>query len=418
MTKRRTLKHRKSLRRAQRVTRRYSGGGWGDLPKGPFNEIAVNPGNQVHFPFSGPGKDCTGNPHSIRPGYIAGYSPNGLPGFSGGARRRHSRKKHHSSKRRYPKSYGGMAMPAVASYISSGPITNPNLPPVNGSVTPKPGDFPDTTGAGGTVANPNPSGLPVVMSMPGVPTPGAAQMPKMPIAELTASTDGNNLVAPKQAGGRYGFFPGMGPLNPLNGVGTTLAPFGRIPCETGTFNPLNPNPGDIQRLSTAPLTPPFVTGRLAGGALSGAPTNVGSSGFSAANFPTVQVGNADSMRYYAPTAGYRNDFQTFGAPSPTPGYTIQTPYDARAFNQACIKTGGSYKNKNKVLRNGGGPVAFDAGIYTPVTMSEIMTRKDFDGSNQGLPVKFGGKRRSHKTTRTRKGSKKSKKNYKGRKYHK
>ena len=112
------------------------------------------------------------------------------------------------------------------------------------------------------------------------------------------------------------------------------------------------------------------------------------------------------MRYYAPTAGYRNDFMTFRAPSPVPGFTIPTPYDARAFNQACIKTGGSRKNK----KNGGaGPVAFDAGTFTPVTLKEIDTRFDFDGTHKGLPVKFGGKRSSlyGKRNKTRRGAKKA-----------
>ena len=405
MTRRQTLKHRKSLRRKSKrgasSKRKTRGGGWSDLPVGPFDKIAVNPGNQIHFPFTGPGKDCTGNPHSIRPGYIFDYSPKGLPGFSGGKRRARNRK-----------SYGGAAMPTMASHFSDGPITNPNLPPVSGSVTPKPGDFPDTTGVGGTVANPN--GLPVVMSMPGVPPPGMAQMPKMPIAELSKSADASNLAAPKQTGGRYGFFPGMGPLNPSNGVGTTPGPFGRIPCEVGTFNPLNPDPNGIQTMSTAPLTPPYVTGRFSGGALSGAPAGVGSSGYSAANFPTVQVGQADSMRYYAPTAGYRNDFMTFQAPSPVPGLTIQTPYDAKAFNQACIKTGGSRKSRRsyRSLRKGGAtmPVAFDAGAFSKVTLPEVWTRKDFDGSNQGLPVKFGGKRRTRRSYR-RRGSRKMRKTH-------
>ena len=396
MTRRRTLKHRKLLRRisnrriSRRTKRKSNGGGWSDLPKGSFNQIAVNPGNQIHFPFTGPGKDCTGNPHSIRPGYIADYTSKGLPGFSGGKRSDYKRRnKNHKSR-------GGAAMPSPASTYFGGPITNPNLPPVSGSVTPKPGDFPDTTGAGGTVANPN--NLPVVMSMPGVPVNG---QPLMPIVELSKSADAANL---SQAGGRYGFFPQMGPLNPNNGVGTSPAPFGRIPCETGTYNPLNPNPNDIQRLSTAPLTPPYVTGRLAGGGP--APTNVGSSGYSAANFPTVQVGQADSMRYYAPTSGYRNDFMTFHAPSAVPGLTIQTPYDAKAFNQACIKTGGSRKKYRRSYRKGGAamPVAFDAGKFTQVTMGEIGTRKDFDGSNQGLPVKFGGKRRTRRVLKNKRKS--------------
>jgi hypothetical protein len=86
------------------------------------------------------------------------------------------------------------------------------------------------------------------------------------------------------------------------------------------------------------------------------------------------------MRYYAPTAGYRNDFIQFPAGGAVPGLTIQTPYDARAFNQACIKTGG------------GGPVAYDAGAFSPVTMKEVGSRMDFDGTKGGLPVKFGGRR--------------------------
>ena len=388
MTRRRTFKNRKSLRRTRR---KASGGGWSDLPKGTFNQIAVNPGNQIHFPFTGPGKDCTGNPHSIRPGWIFDYTPKGLPGFSGGKRRNKNRK-----------SRGGGAMPAAAStnFGSSlpGPVTNPNLPPVSGSVTPKPGTFPDTTGAGGTVARPD-----TVMSMPGVPVQGQPLMQKMPIAELSKSADAANLAPPpQQKGGRYGFFPGMGPLNPVNGVGTTPGPFGRIPCEVGTYNPLNPNPGDIQRLSTAPLTPPFVVGKLAGGGLPAGTSYAASS----ANFPVVRVGDVDSMRYYAPTAGYRNDFMTFQAPSPVPGLTIQTPYDAKAFNQACIKTGGSRRTRRN-RRGGAMPVALNAGTFTPVTMDEIWTRKDFDGSNKLLPVKFGGKRKTrrvlkHKSRKHRK----------------
>jgi hypothetical protein len=394
MTRRRTFKNRKSLRRSRRKTR---GAGWSDLPKGSFSQIAVNPGNQIHFPFTGPGKDCTGNPHSIRPGWIFDYTPKGLPGFSGGKRRNKNRK-----------SRGGAAMPTAASTSFGstlpGPVTNPNLPPVSGSVTPKPGDFPDTTGAGGTVAQPT-----VTMSMPGVPVNGQPLMPKMPIAELSKSADAANLAAPPQkggkrnrkVGGRYGFFPGMGPLNPVNGVGTTPGPFGRIPCEIGTYNPLNPNPGDIQRLSTAPLTPPFVSGKLAGGGLPAGTSLAASS----ANFPVVRVGAVDSMRYYAPTAGYRNDFMTFQAPSPVPGLTIQTPYDAKAFNQACIKTGGSRKNR----RGGAMPVALNAGTFTPVKMDEIWTRKDFDGSNNLLPVKFGGKRRTRRVLKNKRKSRKNRK---------
>jgi len=398
----RTVKRNKSLRRTKR---RANGGGWSDfLPTNApgttasFNEIAVSPGYQKHWQYTGEGKDCTGNPMSLRPGYIASYSPKGLPGMGGGSRGKKNKK---AWKKR-----GGAAMPLAATTDPlPGPVTNPQLPPVSSSVTPKPGDFPNTTGAGGTVANPN--NLPVVMSMPGVPVNGQPLMPKV---ALDSSADAANLAAPKQAGGRYGFFPGMGPLNPINGVGVAPAPFGRIPCEVGTYNPLNPNPNDIQLLSTAPLTPPFVTKPFSGGAYVPEGTSLSAS---RANFPVYQVGQVDAMRLYTPTAGYRNDFATLRAPSAVPGFTVQTPYPAGAFNQACIKTGGSRKNKNKNKKNkgGAGPVAFDAGKFTPVTINEVWTRKDFDGSNQGLPVKFGGKRK------TRRGPKKAKKSQKRTKKH-
>ena len=374
MTRRHTFKRKALVRKSRR-----KGAGYSDGP----DWIDRAPGNLVHHPYTGPGKDCTGDPGSTgRPGYIFNYSSKGLPGWGGGKRSR-----------------GGMAMPNVANVY---PVTNPNLPPVSSSVTPKPGYFPDTTGAGGTVAQPVGGTVtqPVVMSMPGVPTPGDAQMPKMPIADMP------------QKGGRYGFFPAMGPLNPVNGVGTTPGPFGRIPCEAGTYNPLNPNPNDVQRLTTYPLTPPFVSSTFSGGRRTrrnrgskrnrrtrrnrrskrnkhrkrskGGAIPAGSNlSASAANFPVVRVGDFDSMRYYAPTAGYRNDFMTFRAPSAVPGLTIQTPYDAKAFNQACIKTGG-------------GPVAFDAGKFSKVTMGELGNRFDFDGTMKGLPVKFGGKRKSRK----------------------
>jgi hypothetical protein len=327
MARNRSVKRRRSLRRTRR---KACGGGWSDGP------AMINPGNLVHNPYTGPGKDCTGNPESIRDGYISSYTSKGLPGLSGGAKRLRNRLR------------GG---------ANTGPVPNPNLAPISGSLTSKPGYFPDTTGVGGTVSQPGVN----TMSMPGVPTPG------------------------KQNGGRYGFFPEMGPLNPSNGVGVSPAPFGRIPCESGSYNPLNPNPNGIQTMTTAPTIPPYMS---RGGA-------------SSANFPVVHVGNVDAMRYNAPTAGYGNSFMTFRAPSPVHGLTIQTPYDAKSFNQACIKTGGSRKNrkggdrrlKNRRSRGGAAPVALDAGSFTPVTLNEVWTRKDFDGTQQLLPVKFGGSRK-------------------------
>ena len=397
-TKRAKKPHRHTHRkRTRRVSR---GGGWSEGPN------FVSPGNLIHNQYAGPGKDCTGNPASLRPGYIAYYTPEGLPGhgpgWSRGGRRRGKGKR----------AKGGAL--SVAANQLFGPVTDPNKAPVSGCLTPKPADFPATQGVAGTVANP--AGLPVIASWPGAPVNNQPLMPKV---VLDASADPNNLRGAGQNGGSlYGFFPGQGPLNAVSGIGTSPAPFGRTPCERGTFNPLNPNPDNIQRLTTASPLPPYVTSNaplMRGGAeLTGAPTNVGSSGFSSANFPVVRVGDADSMRYYAPTAGYRNDFMTFRAPSAVPGLTIQTPYDARAFNQACIKTGGGKRSKRstrrksrshrKHMRKGGAaghsigqtghPIAEDAGEFSKITIDQVQDRFDFDGTHKGLPVKFGGHQRS------------------------
>lgn len=342
-----TLKRRRSLRRTKR---KINGGGYETGPG------MVSPGNIDYNKYTGIGKDCIGNSTSLRPGFITDYMSKGLPGWTGGSKRRKDRKKR------------GGAVP------NEGPITNPNMLPVNASLIQKAGWMSNPTGSGGTVAQPG-----TIMSMPGVPPSGTAQMPIV-----------KSDPSPIQKGGRYGFFPEIGPLNPVNGIGVSPTPFGRIPCESGTFNPLNPDPNNIQKMSTVPLTPPFVSGRLAGGGPA----------LSAANFPTVQVGQPDSMRYNVPTAGYRNDFMTFRAPSPVPGLTIQTPYDAKAFNQSCIKTGGSRRK-----RGGATSVALDAGVNTPAKLDEIWTRKDFDATDKLLPVKFGGKRKTRRN-RNRKSHKK------------
>jgi hypothetical protein len=104
-----------------------------------------------------------------------------------------------------------------------------------------------------------------------------------------------------------------------------------------------------------------------------------------ANFPVVHVGAADSMRYNAPTAGYRNDFEPFAAGSAVPGLTLQTPYDARGNNMACAKTGGSRR-----VRFGGAMGVADLAPYSSVKMEDLSSRQDFDGSSKGLPVKYGG----------------------------
>ena len=371
-------------KKASRRNRRHKGAGYSDGP----DFIKGAPGYIVHHSFSGPQTnfspltDCTGNPMSHRPGWIPAGTDNsvrgGLPGWRGGKQRR---------KR------GGAAYPPMAT------LDNFKNTPAYGVITSPPGYLPNPSGAGGSIDQPG-KYPPVISVPPGGVVPEGAKMP--------AGTSSNVVVA-GQKGGRYGFFPEMGPLNPMNGVGTSPAPFGRIACEVGSPNPLNPDPKGVQTMDTAPLTPNWVTGPpraysslpfMRGGGndnMIGAPAGVGSSGYSAANFPTIQVGQADMMKYEAPTAGYSHAFQTFKAPSPVPALMINTPYDARTLNPACIQTGAGRKGRGKTYkkrRSYGGGVATDAGSFTPLkNLSEVGSRYDFDFTRKGLPVKFGGSRK-------------------------
>jgi hypothetical protein len=63
-----------------------------------------------------------------------------------------------------------------------------------------------------------------------------------------------------------------------------------------------------------------------------------------ASTATMRGGASDNVGYFAPTAGYSNGASTWvgstGAPS-----MVQTPYDARAMNPACTKTGGGRKRR-------------------------------------------------------------------------
>jgi hypothetical protein len=285
--------------------------------------------------------------------------------------------------------------------------------PAFGVITKPPEWFSNPSGSGGTVGQPNPY-PPVVMAAAGAPIPNGAKVPSNMASNVVKSGGSRR----RQKGGRYGFFPGMGPLSPSNGIGTSPAPFGRIACEVGTPNPLNPDPKGIQTFYTAPLAPAFVTGPpraysslpfMRGGGndnLSGAPAGVGGSGYSAANFPTIQVGAADMMKYQAPTAGYSHAYQTFKAPSPVPALMINTPYDARTFTPACIQTGAGRKTRRKrssLRRRGGAANPADyASSFSPLKMDEITTREAFDGTQRLLPMKFGGSRKKRHGKKHRK----------------
>jgi len=220
----------------------------------------------------------------------------------------------------------------------------------------------------GVINTPNPTVYPSHgVSAPGVPT---------------------HPVTSVQKGGRYGSFPELGAFNPSNGIGlSSYAPIGRVACESGSINSLNQQA--LHTATTAPASPPYMTykgGKRRSNRHSNRHSNRQKGG---ANFPVIHAGAADSMRYYAPTAGYTNDFEAFPGGSAVPGLTLQTPYDARGSNMACNKTGGSRHKRNVY---GGMNLADNASTFTPAQMSDLINRSDFDGSQAGLPVKYGGRR--------------------------
>lgn len=266
---------RKHMRRhSRRHTRKQQrGAGYSDvLPM-------IYPGGLTHQQYTGPGKDCPGVP--VRPGYIENYSyvNKGLPGFSGGRRRKHRR----THRRR-----GG------ASQLGSG---GPVL--VNGAlVQPFKGSF--TTGATNELKQMDP--------------------------------------APVMRGGRYGFFPDLGPLNQSNGVGVAPAPFMRVPCEAGTVDPLNKDI-PLQMATTevignnvrgwTPLVSEKVATSGGGRRRKGKKSRKMRGG--------VYVGQVDSMRYEAQNAGYEN-LPLRPPVQNNPGILMQVGYPAGHFNSACMNT--------------------------------------------------------------------------------
>ena len=141
-------------------------------------------------------------------------------------------------------------------------------------------------------------------------------------------------------GGRWGSYPEAGPLNPVNAVGATgYAPIVRLPCERGTADALNLNPGNVQGLTTAVGYEPGWT-PYAPAMKGGKRRNTGRKsrkGKKRAQRGGVQVGEVDSMRYYAPTAGYDNR-PMMPQVHNNPGILMQVGYPARHFNEACMKT--------------------------------------------------------------------------------
>lgn len=126
---------------------------------------------------------------------------------------------------------------------------------------------------------------------------------------------------PPQIGGRYSFSPEV----TANGI--AYDNHNSIPCESGHTNPLNPSfsPPALPTIPNQQSLPTPMSGgrrsRQAGG-----------------------VGGVASMFYNAPTAGYTNvaDSSVSGNP-----FLVQTPYEARTLNQACVKTGGRRHLKHR-----------------------------------------------------------------------
>jgi hypothetical protein len=109
-----------------------------------------------------------------------------------------------------------------------------------------------------------------------------------------------------QAGGRYGFGTEI-----VGDAGIALGLRPQIPCEISVHNTLNPG---VATPSTLPH----------------------------------RGGGSDSMAYYAPTAGYAN--VPNGGPGQVP-FMAQVPYEARANNPACAKTGGRRRSTRKSRRS-------------------------------------------------------------------
>ena len=196
------------------------------------------------------------------------------------------------------------------------------------------------------------------------------------VVPITAPAD-PAPAAPAQKGGRYEVTPGF--YNSAAIGASSYAPIGRIPCEaSATAVPTRGGKRSSRRRRTR--------GKTRGG---------------------VNMGEVGSMAYNAPTAGYRNDFEAFSAGSAVPGLMLQVPYDARAGNPACSTTGGKRSKRSKRrVRFNGGSLADNAAPVTALTVDQVQTRVDFDGSNKGLPVKFGGARRSKRgSKRSKSGSK-------------
>ena len=309
--------------------RSQSGGGYTEQLN-----LSIYPGQQVHQAYGGPGYDCAGAPS--RPGALDSIGmlrvPGGLPGLSPGLF-----------------SGGG-------SQLGSGGIVTTNQgASING------GRRKRRQQQGGTI--PGIAGV----SVEDAPKAGTPSSNTPAPATLQESQIPANVNAARgQTGGRYGMEinPAALVLDQQNGVGMSgYAQNGRIPCEIGTKDALNLNPGGVQGMSTLPSFAGVgnFTQLMKGGRRK---NNGGFAKTTRRKTPRKQqkqkqkqkqqqggskkkrsrrqqggvvVGQVDAMRYYAPTAGYENLPLVPQVPN-NPGILMQLGYPGGHFNQACMKT--------------------------------------------------------------------------------
>lgn len=168
-------------------------------------------------------------------------------------------------------------------------------------------------------------------------------------------------------GGRWGFGgPDTWTVAP-NADGAAFGQFAKIPCEptdprTVGLDDMNAVKAASMGAHNLPLAeavkafpPPYgMKGGAAQGTI-GEPAPAGltagqsvspSSGMEGRYYP----GDSDTRAYYAPTAGYSNMPMTPPVTN-NPGILVQPPYDARSYNQACIKTAGGSRRNRRTQRN-------------------------------------------------------------------
>ena len=125
----------------------------------------------------------------------------------------------------------------------------------------------------------------------------------------------------KQRGGRYTF-----DVAAATGGPNPFVPVSRIACEGGQVD----------------TSPP-------GAAPNPVPASLQAGGAGIALTGSGVSGAVDTAAYYAPTAGYGNTASSWVSSAGVPSL-IQVPYEARAMNPACVKTGGGRRRNRRSLK--------------------------------------------------------------------